>query len=157
MDPKKRVAEALDQILTESKNLFLVELKFSSSKANGKVTIILDGDEGVAIEDCAMVSRKLGHLMEEENLMENAYILEVTSAGADTPLKFSRQYNRHIGRKLKVEMQDGKVHLGELTEVKEDRLLLNSEEKDKKKKITLVPVEIPFTAIKSANVEVSFK
>jgi len=157
MDSKTRIAEALDQILTESNNLFLVELKFSSSKANGKVTIVLDGDEGVAIEDCAMVSRRLGHLMEEENLIDDAYTLEVTSAGADAPLKFLRQYNRHIGRRLKVEMQDGTVHAGELTEVKEDRLLLNNEVKDKKKKITLVPVEIPLAAIKSAHVEVSFK
>jgi ribosome maturation factor RimP len=53
---------------------------------------------GQAYHECAQVSRYVGFKLEEENVIEEAYNLEVSSPGIDTPLMLVRQYTKNIGR-----------------------------------------------------------
>ena len=64
-----------------------------------KIRIIIDGDKGVLVEDCMYVSRAIEHNLDRE---EQDFSLEVSSAGATTPLKEKRQFKKHIGRSLVV-------------------------------------------------------
>jgi ribosome maturation factor RimP len=57
--------------------------------------LLLDGDNGVLVDDCIFISRAIEHNLDRE---EQDFSLEVTSCGATSPLQFPRQYNKHIGR-----------------------------------------------------------
>jgi ribosome maturation factor RimP len=138
------------------KDLFIVGINVSDSAVKQKVTIIADGDNGISIDQCATLSRRLGRRIEEAYGEEVSYTLEVTSPGADQPLLYPRQYKRHVGRKLKIVMQDGSEKTGTLEDVSETGITLLEEIKDKKK-ITTTPVQLNFTDIAKSNIVISFK
>ena len=159
MELKRKIEEiVLSSLGNEA--LFLVEIEITGSQAMKKITVLLDGDKGVTVEDCAKISRILGEVIETQSLIESAYLLEVSSPGVDQPLKLKRQYIKNIGRRLSVLLADQQVKTGKLEEVNEDRILIQEEitEKSsgKSKKIKLIPVEIPFKEIKKSNVLIAF-
>jgi len=135
---------------------FLVDVIVSARKGPKKVLVIIDGDEGVNIDDCALISRQLSKKLEEDNLIgEESYTLEVSTPGLDQPLKLRRQYEKNIGRKLKIKLADI-IQEGKLIEVKEDTLILEQETGTGKKK-EIINTEINFSQIEKAFVLVSFK
>ena len=114
--------------------------------------VLLDGDEGITIDQCSQVSRELSGLLEETDLIDGKYFLEVSSAGLDFPLQSIRQYYKNVGRSLKIDLADGSQVSGELKTVEDDKIVL--EEKVKKEVITH---EINLSDIKKSMVLVSFK
>ena len=79
-------------------NQFLVDLKVSSGAT--KISVAVDTEEGILIDACGKISRKLGDYIEEEELIEGAYILEVSSPGLDQPLLRIEQYKKNIEENL---------------------------------------------------------
>lgn len=141
-----------------SPELFIVELKVIDKGGKTKLLLTLDGDKGITLEQCASVSRKIGEAIENQNLIEQAYTLEVGSSGIDQPLKMQRQYHSRIGRKLKIELISGGEVEGKLETVTEEKIALLPDVKNKKKakEADLQPIEIAFTQIKQTYVLVSF-
>ena len=92
--------KALVEEALAATDLFLVELKGNSTQT--KFQIAIDGDNGVSIGQCSQVSRYVSRKLDEMELPEKAFTYEVSSPGADLPLKMFRQYNKHIGRTLEV-------------------------------------------------------
>lgn len=133
---------------------FVVEVKASESKIRNKVTILIDSDAGIGIDDLSNLSRAIETDLEE--LMPTAFTLEVSSPGVDTPLAFARMYKKNIGRNLKVVFNDGQSLKGELKEAGEDSFVLLPEKKKKSKEIPQ-PQTIVYDTVKTAKVEVSFK
>ncbi len=155
---KEKIEELVQKFLPDQ-SYFIVEIIFGGAENTRKVSVIIDGDNGVNIEDCAKISRKLGEVLESENLIDTAYLLEVSSPGVDKPLKLKRQYQKNKGRKLAVMRNDTTIHTGVLEEVTDENITIAVEEVDKanKKKKHLVKTVIPFQDIKKSNVIVSFK
>ncbi len=154
MSFKDTVSGLLDKALEERPSLFLID--FSVTDAN-KITVILDGDQGVTLQDCIDVSRAIEHNLDRE---EHDFSLEVTSAGATSPLKMSRQYHKNIGRTLRVKTGETTFE-APLTQVLEDRIVLEWEAREPKKigkgKETVIKrEEIPFSDIKEAMVIITF-
>jgi len=155
MELSTTVQTYLNEIITDPQ-YFIVDIVVSGSDRK-KIVILLDGDEGVTIDYCASVSRQLAHRMEEDAVIEDAYVLEVSSPGLDHPLTEKRQYLKNIGRDVKVETED-KTMKGELLEVENDYIIINHQIKEKgKSKILEEEVTIPFKDIKKTKVLVSFK
>lgn len=154
MDIKQKVAELLEELITEQ-DLFVVDITIGSYNKSTRISISLDGDEGIKIDQCGRISRKLGNKMEELELMAEAYTLEVSSPGLDKPLLLERQYPRNIGRKVKVLTKDSQTFTGELTAVEPTQIKVLDEKKIKNK-INTNLVEIPFENIKSTTVIISF-
>ncbi|MDQ4140279.1 MAG: ribosome maturation factor [Bacteroidota bacterium] len=140
-----------------SDEIFVVKVQVSDNPAKPKITVILDGDNGVGIDECALVSRRLTNRIETAYGDEISYVLEVTSPGADQPLTSERQYKRHVGRKLKIVLKDGSEKTGTLDEVLADGIKITEEVKEKSKKVTLVPTQVNFTDIVKTNIVISFK
>jgi ribosome maturation factor RimP len=161
MDLKAKIEELTGQYL-ENPALFLVEVIIGGNASMRKITVILDGDPAVTIEECASISRRLGNILEEGNIIDSAYLLEVGSPGLDQPLKLKRQYDKNVGRKLSVMLTDNSIKTGKLEQVKPESIVIQAEGKEMKsngkpgKKIVTMPVEIPFSDIKKSNVVVSF-
>ncbi|MBJ6119557.1 ribosome maturation factor [Pontibacter sp. BT310] len=138
-------------------DLFLVDVTVSDSQVRPKVTVLADGEQGITIDQCATLSRRISKKIEEKYGEELSYTIEVSSPGVDFPLTQPKQFTRNIGRNLKLKLQDGTEKTGKLEEVTEIGINLTEEIKQKGKKATYEPVQIPFGDIVKANVVISFK
>ena len=137
------------------KSQFIVDVVVSSRKGPKKILILLDGDQGVTIDDCANLSRELSKAFDELKELEESYMLEVSTPGLDQPLMLHRQFKKNIGRGLRVKLHE-KIIEGSLTEVLEQKIIL-CQEKGSGKKKEIQTIEIPFSDIEKAFVLVSFK
>jgi ribosome maturation factor RimP len=154
MDIKAKITELAGVSLMNSSQ-FLVDV-VASGRNYSKITVILDGDHGITIEDCSGVSRELSKRLDEIDLGIEHYVLEVTTPGLDHPLKLKRQFQKNAGRNLKVHLKDKVIQQGKLTVADEQHIVLKQEKKEGKiiKEIELV---IPYEEIEKAFVMVSFK
>jgi len=151
---REKVTALLDKALEEKPSLFLIDLSISDAN---KITVTLDGDNGVTLQDCIDVSRAIEHNLDRE---EQDFSLEVASAGVSSPLKTARQYRKNIGRTLKVKTADAQFE-APLTEAGEEGIVLQWEAREPKKigkgKETVVKrQEIPYAEIKEAIVTITF-
>jgi ribosome maturation factor RimP len=138
-------------------SLFVVDVIFSGKNSPvKKVLVILDGDKGVTIDDCANVSRQVANVLDELNIIEDRYMLEVSTPGLDHPLKLKRQYFKNVGRSLKIHLKDKSLVQGKLVAATDEKLTLDQEVKEGKK-IGIKTIEIPYSEIEKAFVLVSFK
>jgi ribosome maturation factor RimP len=154
MNIEKRVTELIEEKIADRPDLFLVDVKMHS---NGKLIILVDGDKGIGIGDCAQISRHVGFHLEEENVLEDAYNLEVSSPGIDAPLVLPRQYIKNVGRQLAIQMVDGSKKEGKLTGMTEDAVIIEEISKEKGKKAETIESVIPLVQITETKVLISFK
>ncbi len=155
MDLKGKIISLVEENLADDGH-FLVDVIISANKGPRKVLILIDGDEGITVDDCATLSRKVGFKLEEDDTIEDKYTLEVSSPGVDLPLTIQRQYKKNIGRSLKITTVENSEILGNLLDVHDDSIILDKELKRGKKK-EYTKVEMPFSTINKAIVQVSFK
>lgn len=154
MQIEKRVTELVEEKISDRPELFLVEVKMLP---NNKLIIHVDGDQGITIQDCAAISRHIGFHLEEENTIDKAYNLEVSSPGVGEPLKLKRQYDKNVGRDLSVKLASGEIKEGKLLSVDGDGITIEAKVKEKGKKVILVETGIDFNSITETKVLISFK
>ncbi|KIO74986.1 hypothetical protein TH53_23335 [Pedobacter lusitanus] len=154
MQVENRVKELVEEKISDRPELFLVEVKMLPGN---KLIIHVDGDQGISIQDCAAISRHVGFHLEEENTIEKAYNLEVSSPGVGEPLKLKRQYEKNIGRELSVKLSGGDITEGKLLEVNEQGITIEAKVKEKGKKAQLVETSLDFNNIIETKVLISFK
>jgi ribosome maturation factor RimP len=152
---KNKVQELLDVALAERPELFLVDL--SINEAN-KISINLDGDQGVNLQDCIDISRTIENNLDRE---EQDFSLEVASAGVSSPLKFVRQYKKNIGRTLRVKTSSSDDLEAKLVAADEEKISLEWQAREPKKigkgkETVQKKVDILYENIKEAIVIVSF-
>ena len=152
---KEKVEGLLNQGLEENPSLFLVDLNISDSY---KITVTLDGDNGVTLQDCIDISRVIEQNLDRE---EQDFSLEVASAGVSSPLKLVRQYKKNIGRTLKVKTTSSEEIEAKLTMADDEKITLEWQAREPKKigkgKETVdKKLEIPYENIKEAIVIISF-
>ena len=118
------------------------------------MVVYIYGDEGVSLEACTQISRVLESVLDEEPTMGGVYELEVSSPGVNRPLKFPRQYLKHVGRTLRIELTNGTKIEGQLINTGHESISLEIKPVDKKSKPEIR--EIPYEQIKEAYVTVQF-
>ena len=151
---KEKVTQLLEESLKEKPTLFLVDITISDSY---KITVTLDDDNGVNLQDCIDVSRAIEPNLDRE---EQDFSLEVASFGVGSPLKLIRQYKKNIGRMLIVKLATTTIE-AELVEANDENITLTWEAREPKKvgkgKETVQKrLELPYTEIKEAIVTVTF-
>ncbi|NHF58389.1 ribosome assembly cofactor RimP [Flavobacteriaceae bacterium TP-CH-4] len=151
---KDKVTTLLNEALAEEASLFLVDF---SMGADNRIKVVLDGDQGVTLQDCMKISRAIEHNLDRE---EEDFSLEVTSAGATTPMTMPRQYAKNVGRKLTVVTAEDSFE-GKLASVTEDGIVLEWKAREPKPigkgKVTVQKKkEIVFSDIKEAKVILKF-
>lgn len=169
MDDKAQITDWLQPYLNNDQ-LYIVDIQVVGRQGGRiKVTVLIDSDTGITIDECALISRRLGGQLDELNFFgESPFTLEVSSPGVGFPLTFGRHYVRNVGRQLTVTLVDGMIRKGRLESVGDDHIVLDIESekvsKTKKKKEGLLTAEVPagptpisFAHIKKATVDVSFK
>lgn len=98
----------------------LDEVEYVKECGNMVLTLYIDSENGVTIDDCEKVSRAIDPILDENDPIEEAYYLSVSSIGIDRPLKKDRDFERNMGKKLQVKLyapiNKKKELLGVLTE-----------------------------------------
>ncbi|GAB3653822.1 ribosome maturation factor RimP [Echinicola sediminis] len=156
MSLKQTIEEIVTKHLPDESH-FVVDVSISEKGPKQKVSILIDADQGLNIDACALVSRAVGEEIEAKEIMENAYVLEVSSPGLDFPLSGRRQYQKNIGRKLQVSLENGDKMEGQLVSVEPSSITIKVKQKEKGKKATEVDTPVAFEQIKKSIVLVSFK
>ncbi len=64
----------------------------------------IDKEGGIAVDDCEVVSRRLGDWLDEKDFIEDSYILEVSSPGLGRPLKKDKDFDRSIGKDVDIKL-----------------------------------------------------
>jgi len=151
---EKDIANAISEILDESQ--FMVGLVVKGTQPNQKIELLIDGDDGVTIDNCGNVSRSLYRKLDEIGYSAEAFALEVSSPGIGHPLVSKRQFRSKVGRKLKLTMNDASEIVGELLSVDDQQIGFNSFIK-KGNKVQYNELTVPFDAIAKAQEQISFK
>ena len=152
---KEKVANLLQEVLDENPELFLISLDI---QGNNEIKIIIDGDEGVKVEDCMLVSRKIEHNLDRD---QEDFSLEVMSAGATSPLEIPRQYKKNVNRHLEVKTQGGDKIEGLMTQATDTDITLTWKSREPKPvgkgKVTVIKEAVlPIEEIDEAKVIITF-
>jgi ribosome maturation factor RimP len=151
---KEKVNTLIAEALIDKPSIFLIDLAISDSF---KISVGLDGDSGVALQDCIDLSRAVENNLDRE---EQDFSLEVASVGVGSPLKLTRQYKKNVGRTLIVTTKTEKIE-AELVEANDVFIILSWKAREPKKvgkgkETVQKEQQIPYTEIKEAIVTVTF-
>jgi ribosome maturation factor RimP len=135
--------------------LFVTAIKIGS---DNQISIAIDGDNGVKIDDCVSLSRAIEKSLDRE---KEDFSLDVTSNGATTPLLMPRQYKRHVGRDLEVKLLDGGKTEGRLVAADDTGITLEQQLRENKPvgkgKITVTrQTALKYDEIREARIKLKF-
>ena len=102
MNLKERIERSVTEVI-EREGFELVELAVLDRGHKALVRVFADRPTGgISIDECARLSRKLSDCFDLENVFERAYVLEVSSPGLDRPLVTRRDFERKVGREVRI-------------------------------------------------------
>ena len=149
----EKIEEFVKKWMEKSPDLFLIEVKIAPGN---KVTVLLDGDKGITIDNCTAINKALYKFIEETALFGNSnFSLEVSSFGVDRPLQLIRQYKKNVGRTVEIVLKDGSRLEGKLTEVSDEEITIE-EKSGKGNKARTKTTTILLNQIKHATVLITF-
>ena len=123
--------ESLLKDTVETLGFALCDVEFQKEYGNWTLTLFIDRDGGVTIDDCEQVSRAVDPILDEADPIAQPYYLSVSSLGLDRPLKRDADYARNLGKELTVRLyapRDGKKEfLGVLDSFDAERFILRTE------------------------------
>lgn len=151
---KEKVNALVEAALLERPSVFLIDLTITDAF---KILVSLDGDNGVALQDCIDISRAVENNLDRE---EQDFSLEVASVGVGSPLKQVRQYKKNVGRTLIVKTATEIIE-AELVEATDVFIILSWKAREPKKvgkgkETVQKELQLPYTEIKEAIVTVTF-
>ena len=98
----ERKAEAMLMPIIEAHNYELVDVEYVKEAGQWYLRAYIDKEGGFTIGDCELVSRAFSDLLDQDDFIEDAYILEVSSPGLGRPLKKEKDYVRSMGKNLEI-------------------------------------------------------
>lgn len=146
--------ETLVKPIVEELNLELIDLEFVKEGREWFLRIYVDTPQGgIDIEQCALVSERVSGILDEQDPIEQNYFLEVSSPGAERPLKKESDYEKAVGKYIHVKTYAAVKELNE--KEFEGTLLSNSPEeleievrvKTRKIKVKLTKEKIAFARL----------
>ncbi len=150
MDINKEKIVQISNEIAEKLNFFVVDISFRGDNRKRIIELFVDSGKNVDSENLAQINREINSVLEEQNIIDHAYRFDVSSPGVDRPLKFLKQFPKHINRKFEVTYKSGeetKTITGKLLTVEGEELTFLSDKKN---------ILIEFKNITTAKVIISF-
>lgn len=154
----KKVTDIVEEMaapILEELNLELVEVEFVKEGRNWFLRVYIDKEDGVDIEECGIVSERLSEVLDEKDPISNNYFLEVSSPGAERPLKKDSDFTKAVGKNVHIKtyepIDNEKEFEGILKNFDGDTVSIEMKIKTRKKEIT-----IPYDKIAKARLAISF-
>ena len=142
---------AILEPIAQANNLEIVDVEFVKEAGTWYLRAYLDKEGGVNIDDCEVVSRALSDVLDEQDFIEESYILEVSSPGLDRPLKKEKDFERSLGKEVEVRtfkaVDDCKEFAGELKAYDADTVTIVAEDREivfDRKNIALIRLSFDF-------------
>lgn len=143
--------EALIMPILESNGFELVDIEYVKEGGSWYLRAYIDKPGGIAVDDCEIVSRALSDLLDKEDFIEEAYILEVSSPGLLRPIKKDKDYQRNMGKEVEIHLfkmvDKKKEFVGTLKAYDAETVTIASDEEEKtfvRKEIALIRPYIEF-------------
>ncbi len=129
MIDKEKIASIVDAYLADT-DKFLVDIRVSTTN---RVSVSIDGDQGVTIADCAALSRHIESCLDRD---QEDFELQVSSVGVGTPLTMTRQFRNNTNRLVSLLLTEDRKLRGKLVEVSDKGIKIEKEivKKGKKQK-----------------------
>ena len=140
--------EALTEEVIAGTSYFLVDIQVRGHKGTRVVEVYIDSAQDFGHDDLAVVSKELGFLLDVEDIVDGSYKLEVSSPGIKRPLQVPQQYQKNVGRTLRVRYRldtDEEIVVGDLMDANDRAVELELASGER--------LELPYTAITQARVE----
>ncbi|QOR68593.1 ribosome maturation factor RimP [Cytobacillus suaedae] len=141
--------------ILEELGLELVDIEYVKEGKNWFLRVFIDSPKGIDIEECGVVSERLSEKLDKIDPIPYNYFLEVSSPGAERPLKKEKDFHNSLGKQVHVktyEPIDGeKIFEGELTSFDGNVVTITVTIKTRRKAI-----EIPYEKVASARLAVTF-
>ncbi|CAN2208424.1 ribosome maturation protein RimP [Candidatus Nanopelagicaceae bacterium] len=148
---KDQISELITPALQKA-GYFLEDVNLVSPGQHRIVTVIVDGETGLNLDQVTVASKLVSELLDEASFMgETPFTLEVTSPGIDRPLTLPRHFAKNVDRLLKVTKNDGVVITGRIRSNTQHDVTLEVTEKKEVKEVVIALAEI-----KRAMVEIEF-
>jgi len=148
---KDQISELITPALQKA-GYFLEDVNLVNPGQHRIVTVIVDGETGLNLDQVTVASKLVSELLDEASFMgETPFTLEVTSPGIDCPLTLPRHFAKNVDRLLKVTKNDGVVIIGRIQSNTENDVTLEVTEKKEVKEVVIALAEI-----KRALVEIEF-
>ena len=125
-----RLSAALAPVVAAA-GLDLEEVSVTPAGRRSVVRVVVDGDAGVDLDAVAEVSREVAAVLDEQDLVAGAYVLEVTSPGVDRPLTQPRHWRRAAGRLVEVTV-DGATLTGRVVAADDDGVQLSGSDEPRR-------------------------
>ncbi len=149
------VTEELVKPIVDEMNLELVDIEFTQEGKNWFLRVYVDSPRGVDIEECGTISEKLSEQLDKHDPITQPYFLEVSSPGAERPLKKKTDFEKAVGKQVYMttyEPIDGeKSFEGKLSDFDGETVVIEQRVKTRVKK-----VELPYEKVASARLAVVF-
>lgn len=149
---EEKLIESIVNQKLKGTDQYLVGLEI---KPINKISIFVDSDTQVTIDDCVEISRYIESRLDRDR---EDFDLSVSSAGLDHPFRVLRQYKKNIGREIEVVTYDGIKRTGKLVEVNDEGIKIEVRPKKKGKKISSESqvFELLFKDVKQAKSVITF-
>ncbi len=98
---EQRAEELLEPILADM-NFELVDVEYVKEAGTWYLRSYIDKPGGITVDDCEAVSRQFSDRLDQEDFIEDSYIMEVSSPGLDRPLKKEKDFERNLGREVEI-------------------------------------------------------
>lgn len=147
---KGKVAEVATEICQDL-GYELVDVEFKKGAKHNLISIFIYKEDGIGLDDCESVSRKIDEILDKDEDLTDPYYLEVSSPGLDRPIKTKDDYRRNLGKEVEVKLYapiDGKKQFeGFLTYYDDESVLIKMEDGEmtfKQKDISMMRQVIKF-------------
>ncbi|CAB4841024.1 MAG: ribosome maturation factor RimP [Actinobacteria bacterium] len=148
---KDQISEHITPALLKA-GYFLEDVNLVSPGQHRIVTVIVDGESALNLDQVTVASKLVSELLDEATFMgETPFTLEVTLPGIDRPLTLPRHFAKNLDRLLKITQVDGTVIAGRILSNSETSVTLAVSEKKESREIT-----VQLADIKRAQVEIEF-
>ena len=105
MSKREVYEQKTEELITpfvEDKGFELVDVEYVKEGGNWYLRAYIDKPGGITVDDCEVISRSLSDKLDEEDFIEGAYILEVSSPGLGRPLKKEKDFVRNMGQEVEL-------------------------------------------------------
>ena len=150
MDIIKENIVRISNEIAEKLNFFVIDINFRGDNRKKIIEVFVDAEKNIDADNLAEISREINSVIEEQDIIQQAYRLDVSTPGVDRPLKFLKQFPKHINRNFEVTYKTGdeaRTITGKLLSVEREELTFLSDKKE---------VLIEFKNITTAKVIISF-
>ncbi|MDE0330358.1 MAG: ribosome maturation factor RimP [Nitrospinae bacterium] len=86
----------------------LVDIELTGNRSQAVIRVYIEKPGGILLSDCVAVSRNLGEVFDEKDVIENSYRLEISSPGIDRPLRKIMDYQRYVGHQVRMRLKSRK-------------------------------------------------